>query len=51
MQSVLQVKINTKTLQIKTQILLPTRTSELSPQLQIAVDFGDEQNGMNGHGI
>jgi len=26
------------------------RTSELSPQLQIAVDFG-EQNGFNGHGI
>jgi len=26
------------------------RTSELSPQLQIAVDFGLEQNGINGNG-
>ena len=27
-----------------------SRTSELSPQLQIAVDFA-EQNGVNGHGM
>ena len=33
------------------KILMYFRTSELSPQLQIAVDFADEQNGMNGHGI
>ena len=35
---------------LTTAVSIP-RTSELSPQLQIAVDFGGEQNGLNGHGI